>query len=216
VNIPADHADLDVMASPKPPPRAHGEDDAGFLVRLQRGDDHAAEQLVRRHAGAMLATIRRLLGSSGDAGEVLQEAFRTVFAAVATLARNVEWSGWFRGHAIRAALARLGAVRAPAAGAAPVLLPRFHDDGTWCQPVGSAPAVSPAAVPGTGALLRHGIERLPAEQRATLKLCDGERLGREEAAAMLGVSQATVALRLRQARMAMCALLDGSRGALAS
>ena len=60
----------------------------------------------------------------------------------------------------------------------------------------------------THALVRQGIDQLPASYRTVLILRDIEELGTEETAKMLEVTPNAVKIRLHRARQALRTLLD--------
>jgi RNA polymerase sigma-70 factor (ECF subfamily) len=65
-----------------PPLAAHladAREDERLLAAVGRGDADALAALLDRHAGALLASLARLLGRKGEAEEVLQEVFLWVW-----------------------------------------------------------------------------------------------------------------------------------------
>lgn len=55
--------------------RGHMTDDQDLIRRTCQGDEGAFEELYRRHHGYVVALARRLLGSSPDVDDVVQEVF---------------------------------------------------------------------------------------------------------------------------------------------
>lgn len=69
--------------------------------RIRRGDAWAEEAFYRRHVAGVRAVVRRLLGSSADAEDVVQDAFVTAFEIWGQL-RDPEQAGrWLLTIAIR-------------------------------------------------------------------------------------------------------------------
>lgn len=162
--------------------------DRELLGRFTDGDEAAFAALVSRHARMVLGVCRRLLPTTEDA----EDACQATFLILARKARGVRWqasaANWLH------TTARLVAAKARRATARRVK--------RECR------AAMPEAVAATNAitgsellvLLDEELGKLPALYRDPLVLCYLEGLSREEAAARLGVPQATVKTRLERGR----------------
>src|SRR5437870_4616096 len=65
-----------------------------LLVRLQRGDALAFEELVRRYSGRLLRAARRILMSEEDARDAVQDAFVAAFRAIGGYETGARLSTW--------------------------------------------------------------------------------------------------------------------------
>lgn len=69
-------------------------DDATLVARSRDGDTRAYEQLVRRYQGPMYRLALRVVGSSGDAEDVVQDVFLTAWRRLGQLRDDGAFIGW--------------------------------------------------------------------------------------------------------------------------
>jgi RNA polymerase sigma factor (sigma-70 family) len=74
---------------------------------LRRGDEEAFAALVRREGARLLATARRLLGSTQDAEDAVQEAFLQAHRAIDRFNGDSRLSTWLHRIVVNAALMKL-------------------------------------------------------------------------------------------------------------
>jgi RNA polymerase sigma-70 factor (ECF subfamily) len=191
--------------------RAVNRDAEGVLIaRLQQGERDAYEVLVRRYSARMLAVARRLLRNEEDARDAVQDAFMTAFRVLPRFRADGTLSTWLYRIVTNAALMTLRSTnRHPEVSLEP-LLPIFADDGHHTEPVDSLPVTTEAALHSkeTRALVRACIEQLPTQYRVVVVLRDIEELDTAETAAMLGITENAVKIRLHRARQALMALIQ--------
>ena len=184
--------------------------EAVLIARLQHGDGHAYEVLVRRYSARMLAVARRLLRNEEDARDAVQDAFMNAFRALPRFRADAKLSTWLYRIVTNAALMTLrSANRHPEVSLEP-LLPTFAEDGHHTEPVDPLPVTAEAALQSkeTRALVRACIEQLPTQYRAVVILRDIEELDTAEVAAMLGITENAVKIRLHRARQALMTLIQ--------
>jgi RNA polymerase sigma factor (sigma-70 family) len=163
-----------------------GATDADVLGRfIDRRDEGAFAQLVRRHGPMVYRTCRRLLPTDQDAEDAAQATFLVLAAKARAVAPREAVAGWLHGVARRAALlARRTIARR-----------REH-----VGEVPDRPAAGPDPFAGLRAALDEELARLPDAYRVVTVLCDLEGRTRREAATLLGWPEGTVAGRLARAR----------------
>lgn len=168
-------------------PAADHVADAELLHRFAASADAAAfELLVRRHADAVWATCRRMLGSDADA----EDAFQATFLALIRKAKSIRTpsaGGWLHQVAVNAALKLR-----ERAGRVPSVEPQQLD----ATP--AAPSESPDA--DLAVAVHEELARLPDRERLPVVLCDLEGLSHGDAAKALGWPVGTVSGRLSRAR----------------
>ncbi|ALG09952.1 RNA polymerase sigma factor [Kibdelosporangium phytohabitans] len=69
-------------------------DDATLVARSRDGDMWSYEMLVRRYQGPIYRLALRMLGNAGDAEDVVQEAFLTVWRRLSQLQDDATFVGW--------------------------------------------------------------------------------------------------------------------------
>jgi RNA polymerase sigma factor (sigma-70 family) len=160
--------------------------DGPLLDAFLAGDQSAFAVLVRRHAGLVFATCRRVLRHQQDA----EDAFQATFLVLARRAADV-WpreavGSWLFGVARRVAL-KARTVRGR----------RRRREQPFEEGAGaerSAPEVDLAEV------VQRVVCKLPEVYRAAVIACDLEGLSRKAAAERLGWSEGTLSGRLARAR----------------
>ena len=184
--------------------------DEPLLARLRAGEPAAFEQLVRDHAGRLLAVARRLLRDEEDARDAVQEGFAAAFRGLARFEGASRLSTWLHRIVVNTALMRLRTRRRRPEEPIEPLLPRFLEDGhhaadhrEW-----GAPAQGLIERAEARGLVRRAIDALPESYRTVLLLRDIEELDTAEVAGLTGLSESAVKTRLHRARLALRGLLQ--------
>lgn len=184
--------------------------ESSLIARLRRGDETAYEFLVRRYGPAMLAVARRMLRNDDDAQDVVQDAFRQVFGAIADFRAGARLSTWLHRIVVNAALMRIRSTGRRREESLDDLLPGFTAEGRHAGAVQALPFTPEDAVADAEVRtrVRACIGRLPAQYRAVIVLRDLEDCDTAEAAVVLGISPNAVKIRLHRARQALMSLLQ--------
>jgi RNA polymerase sigma-70 factor (ECF subfamily) len=190
------------MAGPSVP-------EAELLEALRTGRDDAFETLVRTHSGRMLSVCRRILRNDEEAKDAVQEAFISAFRAIHSFEGTSRLGTWLHRIAVNASLMRLRSKKRRPEESIEELLPTFKDDGhNTIDPRDWSPsALQMVESRETREFVRESIDRLPDMYRVVLLLRDIEELDTAEAAAVLGVTEGVVKVRLHRARHALRLLL---------
>jgi RNA polymerase sigma-70 factor (ECF subfamily) len=185
-------------------------DDSTFVPRLQRRDEEAFEELVRRHTRPLLRTARRLLGSEEDARDAVQDAFVAAFRSIGGFESMAMLSTWLHRIVVNASLMRLRARRRRPEEDIEQYLPSFLPDGHPSESTAawSEPAETTLQREELRATVRKAIDALPDTYRVVLLLRDIEERPTGEVAAILGTTPNAVKIRLHRARQALRAMLD--------
>src|SRR5262245_6631428 len=164
-----------------------GLSDAELLSRFAgQRDEDSFTTLVRRHTPLVLGTARRIVANSSDADDVFQAAFLTLARKSGSIRCDGTLAPWL--HRVTWRLAVRARKRSrPAMGE-----PRPTADGS--DPLSQITGRELYSV------IDEELARLSAGLRATVVLCCLQGLSRDEAAARLGWSTATVKRRLAKAR----------------
>lgn len=169
----------------------------GELVRQTLAGRLAAyAELAERWSARVLAICRAQVGRCGMAEDLAQETLLRGLTALSSLSDQEKFGPWLRGIAVRACLdwrkAKQSGQRPFSSLATPAgeFDPPDHDE--------SAEAV--AVRREECERLRAAVDELPVAYRETLLLYYCERVTYQELAELLGISRATINLRLTKAR----------------
>ncbi|HTU27493.1 MAG TPA: sigma-70 family RNA polymerase sigma factor [Pirellulales bacterium] len=198
----------------EPPPRgtdgksAHARE-AKLLAALRRGEQAAAETLVREHGPYLLVIARRYLKCELDSADAVQEAFASAFQAMPRFSGESSLRTWLHRIVVNACLMKIRTSARRPTVSIDALCPQFDGQGQriesaalWVDP--PADALVSAEL---RAQVRGCIDQLPDDFRTVLLLRDIDELDTRETAALLGVSAAVVKTRLHRARQALRSLL---------
>lgn len=167
----------------------NGQLDDTILVRAaQTGDVDAFEELVRRHQASVYRLALRILGSSADAQDAVQETFVRAWRALPHFRRDSTISTWLYRIATRRALHTIASRRST----------------QTLDEVELEAGPDPAHAAERRERLRavtQAIANLPPEQRAALALREFEGLSYQEVADILGASVPAIKTRIRRARL---------------
>jgi RNA polymerase sigma-70 factor (ECF subfamily) len=174
--------------------------DGADMQRLAGGHDAALNDLMARHAQPVFQFLCRMLRNEDDANDLAQETFVRVYQHRASFKPGARFTTWL--YTIAANLARnhhrwLG--RHPS-----VSLDAENE--TTGQSIGdvfpsSEPSPDGAALrTERAAAVRAAVEKLPADMREVMILCEWEDLSAAEAAAILDTTAKAVDNRLYRAR----------------
>jgi RNA polymerase sigma factor (sigma-70 family) len=154
---------------------------------LERHDEQAFAEIVRRHGAMVLGVCRGVLGDAHDAEDACQATFLVLARRASAIRRQDSLAGFLHGVALRLAQrARAASARGRALARRAARPPQAAaDDLSWRD---------------LRAVLHEELARLPAQYRAPLVLCYLEGLTRDEAAGRLGWPATTLKGRLARGR----------------
>ena len=165
-----------------------GDPDAALVARAATGDRDAFAALIERHYDRIHRLAWRLTGTRADAEDVTQDVCCALATRIGGYRGEARFTTWLCGitvnacrdqkrrqRSFRGLTERLAVIAGLARG------PDGRDlhDAMW---------------------VRSAVTRLPAPYREAVILVAGEQLTHAEAAAVLGVAEATVSWRLHEAR----------------
>jgi len=184
-----------------------GESD--WVARLRAGEDSAFEDLVRANQARLVAVCRRILGNDEDALDAVQDTFLLAFRGLGAFDGRSRLSTWLYSIAVNSCRMKLRSRRRR-----PEFLVDWDEDDPGAarvealSPGGDRDAADALDAATARAIVRAGIDRLPAGHRAILVLRDLEELDTGEAARALGIRPETAKMRLFRARQALRTLLE--------
>jgi RNA polymerase sigma-70 factor (ECF subfamily) len=189
-----------------------------LIERLRAQDTSVLEILMERYSPRIYRVAFGITRSHGDAEEVVQDVFVTLFRKIDSFEGRAALGTWLYRVAANAALIKRRGKRAEVEVKLEDHLPTFKADG---HREGDR-ALLLADWSGTPErellsgeareILEAGLALLPDHYRAILVLRDVEELSNEEVAQALGESVASVKSRLHRARMALREVLTRRLG----
>ena len=189
-----------------------------LIERLRAQDTSVLEILMERYSPRIYRVAFGITRSHGDAEEVVQDVFLTLFRKIDSFEGRAALGTWLYRVAANAALIKRRGKRAEVEVKLEDYRPMFKSDG---HREGDR-AMLLADWSGTPErellsgeareILEQGLALLPDHYRAILVLRDVEELSNEEVAEALGESVASVKSRLHRARMALREVLTRRLG----
>lgn len=174
-----------------------------LVVRVQKGDRAAFQQLFARHRGDVARLVYRMLGGSVDLDDVVQEVFLQVHRSIGDFRGDSKLSTWLHRITVNVVLMTRRAARCR-----PVYSAEITDETPHLLPVDSGLAPDEDA---------HRRERVRAFQRCIEKLAEKKRtvfvlhelegVTATEIAEIVGAPVLTVRTRLFYARKELCELM---------
>jgi len=162
--------------------------DAGLVTAAGAGDRQAFETLLRRHYDRIHAVAWQLTGSRADADDIAQDVCCVLVEKIASFRGEARFTTWLAGitvNATRDLKRRRRSVRG------------LTDKLTVLAALASAPDGRDAY---DAIWLESRIARLKPAYREAVVLVVGQQLTHAEAAAILGIAEATVSWRMHEVR----------------
>jgi len=181
--------------------------DADLVARIRSGDSRAFTLIMRRHKGWLYKFVRRYVGDSEEAYDLVQESFASAWAALGRYDPERPFSVWLRRIALNKCRdrARRQAVRR-------AVFSLFNK----AEPE-RAEVADPQPPPDVLTAAEHALRRLeaaladlPPQLKEPLILTAIEGLSHKEAAEVLGVNAKAVETRVYRAKRRLAEILDPS------
>jgi RNA polymerase sigma-70 factor (ECF subfamily) len=189
-----------------------------LIERLRAQDTSVLEILMERYSPRIYRVAFGITRSHGDAEEVVQDVFVTLFRKIDSFEGRAALGTWLYRVAANAALIKRRGKRAEVEVHLEDYLPTFEADGhregdrTMLLADWSETPERELLSGEAREILEEGLALLPDHYRAILVLRDVEELSNEEVAEALGESVASVKSRLHRARMALREVLTRRLG----
>lgn len=177
-----------------------------LIERARSGDTRAFEELARREERALYRHALRIVGTTTDAEDVVQDALFSAWRSITSF-QGLSFRAWLFRIATNRALDHLRSrKRRPEL----PLDPPDDEDATWAEPAAPGPGLTQIAGDREAlAVVETALETLPPEQRTALLLRDVEGFAYEEIAVITSVEIGTVKSRIHRGRLAVRNALIG-------
>lgn len=158
----------------------HADPDVDLMLRFQKGDERAFEELVGRHTRGVLNLVYRYLNDASRAEDVAQEVFVKVYKARMKYEPKAKFSTWLYRIAVNHCLNEIRSRRSQPAVAAPI-------DDLMQEPSGSDPDARMKR-DELQAAVKEALAALPENQRVAVLLARYQDMSYEEIAETMGLS----------------------------
>ena len=180
------------------------QDDLRLVTRFNSGDPTAFSELFRRHQKDVARLVVRMLGSSSDAPDVIQEVFLQVFRSLADFRGKSRLSTWIYRVAVNVVLMHRRAGRSRPVLSREELAPPPEDP----EPLPDEQVEMSLRV----AALERLMERLSEKKRTVFILHELQGLSPIEIADIVAAPVLTVRTRLFYARRELMSLIGREPG----
>ncbi len=207
-----EHPDATEPDASEAGPSGVGPSDGQLARAAAAGDRPSFDELVRRHHRQAMAVSYRLLGSSDDAAEVVQDALLKAYRKLPTLQTPDAFAGWLMRIVRNLSLNRRRSRSLRSASSiddenAGPISSQAGTGTTGEQSVGSFDPARSAEGRELGQHLQRALEKLPERQRLALVMFTMEDRPQKEIAEELGCSVEAVKWHVFQARKKLRDLL---------
>jgi len=170
------------------------------MARLNAGHEEALDDLMERHAPAVFQFLCRMLGDEAEAEDLAQDTFTRVFQYRARFRPDAKFSTWL--YTIAGNLARNHYRWRSRHPTVSLENPTGSAQPGWAESIPAQAAAPDQTVLRLerAAAVRAAVERLPADLREAIVLCEWQDLALAEAAAILNTTAKAVELRLYRGR----------------
>jgi len=171
--------------------------DQTLISMCQAGSDFAYTSLYNRYAKGVYNSISRIVSHTGEAEDILQETFFTVFTDINKMSEIINFEGWVKRIAINRSISHLRKKKIMFSDLGDMEL---ADDSGNNEEEGE---IFDCRVED----VRHSIEQLPHGYKTILNLYLFENMPHEEIAGLLGISHSTVRTQYHRAKKKILLLL---------
>jgi len=170
--------------------------DSDLVLRSQRSDPAAFEELIRQHQRMIHSLTYRMTGSLADAEDLAQETFLRAYEQIGTFRGTAKFSTWLYRIAVNICLNWRQSEKR-----------RFQLHARAAEEFSTQHAPAGNATEDKSSDVQAALLKLPAKQRATIVLTIYDGLNHAEAAHVLGCSETTVSWRIFAAKRKLKRLL---------
>ena len=159
---------------------AYSDPDVDLMLRFQKGDEPAFEELVRRHTRGVLNLVYRYLGDASCAEDAAQDVFVKVYRARKKYQPKAKFSTWLFRIAVNHCLNEIRSRRSQPTSAAPI-------DDLLEEPAGT-PVDAQLRRQELRRDVKEAIDALPENQRMAVILARYQEMSYDEIAGAMGLS----------------------------
>lgn len=179
------------------------QDDSHIIAGLKKRDEQSVVDLIDKYHGRIYNLAISILRNEGDAEEITQDVFMTVYQKIDSFKGDSAFFSWIYRICVNACLMRLRNRKRTDAVSIEDFMPVFTEEGRHASELRDWSREVERRVLNRelGDVLRKFISELSEKYRVVLVLSDVEGLSNEETANILGLTIPAVKSRLHRARL---------------
>lgn len=167
-----------------------------IISRVLNGKTEEYEILVRRYNNLLYKTARGILVKETDIEDAMQEAYLRAFEKLHQFRKEARFSTWLTRILINCALRQVNKLKKE-----PLRMDDLEiDDLESLQEIQEETSTNPAIGENLKKAVESAIDHLPAKYRVVFMLREIENTSISETAAMLGITEENVKIRLHRAK----------------
>lgn len=178
-----------------------------LVERLKRRDEAAFNELVRLYQGKIYRLVFRMIGDRGEAEDLAQEVFVTVFKSIDSFRGDSKLSTWLYRVASNHCKNRIKYLGRRARGQKKELDEMADRDALESATMNTSAQIhrpdDMASARQTEGIIKRAIGELPEDQRELVVLRDIENMTYDEIQDVTGLPEGTVKSRLHRARLSL-------------
>ncbi len=203
------------MPDPQPvgSPSASSEQDRELVARALGGDESAYQELVQKYRGALSRHIQRMVRSSGDVDDLVQDCFVKAFTALDSYSADYAFSTWLYKIATNHSIDYLRKKRLPVTSIDKTINAKDGEIAFELPDTSYRPDQH-IVDDQRRKLLSDAIEKLPEKYRRVIIMRHTQEKSYEEIALELDLPLGTVKAHIFRARSLLYKALRDKRGSL--
>jgi len=183
--------------------------DRELVVRCQRNESRAFDELVARHQDRVYTAVTRFCGNAEDAADIVQRAFINAFRKIQEFKGDSAFSTWIYRIAFNQAISFRRENRRPA-----VSIYSSKDDEKVVEPAVDSNPTEKLEGEETQKKVQQALEMLEEGDRQIILLKDLQGHSYDEIASIMQIPKGTVRSRLHRARLELKSKLKSYIGTL--
>ena len=194
---------------PLPGPELRELPDRELVLRCQRNESRAFDELVARHQDRVYTAVTRFCGNAEDAADIVQRAFINAFRKIQEFKGDSAFSTWIYRIAFNQAISFRRENRRPA-----VSIYSSKDDEKVVEPAVDSNPTEKLEGEETQKKVQQALEMLEEGDRQIILLKDLQGHSYDEIATIMQIPKGTVRSRLHRARLELKSKLKSYIGTL--
>jgi RNA polymerase sigma factor (sigma-70 family) len=172
------------------------EEDDALVIRTQKGDPTAFDELVRRYSPKVYGLLYNMTSNHEDANDLLQDVFAKAYRSIAGFRQKSSFYTWIHTIAVNMAINFLKKRNRRQGMSLDDVDSNIQNDKDFIEATASASPVREADLAELQQRLNEAMMKLSVDHRTVVTMLDIQGMPHAEISKILGVSEGTVRSRL--------------------